>query len=138
MTIPIIDKDPEYACVKDENKMITIYRYKLMPEYNLWNEIKSSYWIWTCVLLCAINIFIGGPMLFYLYQNDDEIVDDGKLEIHTSKFVALTKSEIIPRANEWSDLTDMDLELHVMKFSTGYASNFPSLNRYKYMYYICI
>ena len=72
-------------------------------------------------------------MLFHLYKEDEEIEDDGKLEIHTNKFVALTKSEIIPRANEWSDLIDMDLELHVMKFSTGYASNFPSLNRYKYI-----
>lgn len=130
MIIPLIDKDPNKACVKDENNMITIYRYKLMPEYNRWNAIKSSYWLWTCVLLCAINIFIGGPMLFHLYQNDDLVEDDGKLEIHRDKFVALAKLDTIPRVNEWSDLIDDDLDLHVMKFSTGYASNFPSLNRW--------
>ena len=72
-------------------------------------------------------------MIFHLYR-ETEIEDFGSKELEehlipTKKFSALTKSNMIPRANEWSDLIEKDVELHLLKFSSGYASNFPSLNR---------
>ena len=106
--------------------------------YSILREVISTPWLLSCVLLCIIYIIFGGPLLVYLYKLKDhkrqldvdgvQIVDN---LIPIQLFSALTLVKLIPSKDEWSKLNEMDVELNVLKFSTGYATKFSKMNRYK-------
>ena len=55
-------------------------------------------------------------------------------EICVDTFSALNRSGIVPRPDEFSELTEIDINKHVLKFSIGYGESRHTKNRYEIMY----
>ena len=55
-------------------------------------------------------------------------------EISVDTFSALNRSGIVPRPDEFSELTEIDINKHVLKFSIGYGESRHTKNRYKFLF----
>ena len=55
-------------------------------------------------------------------------------EIAVETFSALNRSGIVPRPEEFSELTEIDINKHVLKFSIGYGESRHTKNRYKFLF----
>ena len=126
------DPDPFYSCaIKNQNDSVLFYKHY---EYNFWIEFVISPWTLTCTLLCIIYILIGA-LTMILFSGRKECLDiDGEEVIENmipkQLFSALNKAKLIPNKTEWSEVNTKDVELHVLKYSTGYAMKFLKMNRY--------
>ena len=112
-------------------------------EYSIWNEIvtcsRNTYWMWTCVVICAFNILFGGPAYIYFHKHykpkmeDDSKSDDKTaikaFDIPSDMFRGYHSSKHFPKSDEWSTLIQLDVKLNVLKYSSGYATKFSHLNR---------
>ena len=143
-TVEFGDPDPLYSCaIKNENHTsITFYMHY---EYNIWNEIvmcsRNTYWMWTCVVICAFNILIGGPTLIYFHKHYKPIMEDDAqsndksaikaFDIPSDMFRGYHSSKHFPKSDEWTTLIQLDVKLNVLKYSSGYATKFTHLNRYE-------
>ena len=142
-------KDPIYKCASLNEKNCIFYKRKI---YNIWAEAWRSPWVKTCILLCSIYVLFGIPKIIHLYKKEGtsklrrrntfemktirrvernfSIIDEPiTYSIEKSQFQAWYRSGLIPKGNEFEDLVRIDTEQHVLKFSTGYGSKHPALNR---------
>ena len=142
-------KDPDYQCAKMNDNVCIFYKRKI---YNIWDNALETPWVYVCVILCAIYVFVGIPFLVYLNQDKTSIVSKcEKLKKKSTKrfesteitsvvapttfaipkheFGALFRVGLIPKRDEFHEINEMDTQLHVLKYSTGYGSRHPNLNR---------
>ena len=142
-------KDPIYKCALLNETNCIFYKRKV---YNFWAEAWSSPWVKTCILLCSIYVLFGIPKIVHLYKKEGtsklrrrntfemktirrvernfSMIDEPiTYSIEKSQFQAWYRSGLIPKGNEFEDLVHIDTEQHVLKFSTGYGSKHPALNR---------
>ena len=78
------------------------------------------------------------PNFWYIHSLDPD--DLTKLaptgnEICVDTFSALNRSGIVPRPDEFSELTEIDINKHVLKFSIGYGESRHTKNRWKIIFY---
>ena len=120
--------------------------------YNIWDNALDTPWVYVCVILCAIYVFVGIPFLVYLNQDKTSIVSKCEklkkkstkrfesteitsvvapttFDIPKHEFGALFRVGLIPKRDEFHEINEMDTQLHVLKYSTGYGSRRPNLNR---------
>ena len=67
------------------------------------------------------------------YEEENEeitsVVAPTTYAIPKHEFGALFRVGLIPKRDEFHEINEMDTQLHVLKYSTGYGSRHPKLNR---------
>ena len=62
-----IVNDTDYQCAKMNDEICIFYKRKI---YSIWSNALDTPWVYVCILLCAIYVFIGVPVLICMSKDE--------------------------------------------------------------------
>ena len=79
-------KDPIYKCASLNETNCIFYKRRI---YSIWSNALETPWIYVCVLLCSIYVFIGVPVLICMSKDEPK---HQSTEHFTIEFVPKTRN----------------------------------------------